>query len=75
MFAFVVFPRDTPTQGQVFFHAKRYISDFDPEYLEREIVQRMFSMDHAIEDMEFLEVGKYEPITFEKTVSYTLYKD
>jgi hypothetical protein len=75
MFAFVVYPRDVPTEAKVFFHEKEYIAEFDPEYLEKEIVQRLFSIDDRVEEMEFLEVGKYEPITFEKNVSYTLYKD
>lgn len=76
MFAFVVYPRGVPSESKVFFHTlTREIAGFEPEYLEKEIVQRLFSLDYHVEDMEFLEVGKYMPITFEKTVSYTLNQD
>lgn len=74
MFAFVVHPLHQPNNAKLFLHAEiAKIPDFAVDELQS-VIKQMFNVDYDVEDMEFYEIGKYNPITFEKEVSYTIYQ-
>lgn len=63
-----------PCNGRAFVfdsNACKFITDFDEDVL-RDMVQDQWGDQFDLEDVEFFELGEQKPLTFEKTVSYTI---
>jgi hypothetical protein len=76
LYAFVVHPIEDPSRAKVFLSdTVAHIAGFEPEYLEKNILRALYSGNWELEDMIFLEVGEYHPISLEKKVSYILHQE
>lgn len=74
MFAFAACIMEQPDRAFIFLDSVvETIAGFDEIELQ-ELIKRKFHDEIKLEYVQFFELGKYTPITFEKHVSYTLYK-